>query len=636
MAAVSISPAFHLLPLLLLFLLVTNEGATLNITNQCSYTVWPAAVPLGGGMQLDPGKWWTLGVPAGTAGGRVWARTGCIFDANGNGSCQTGDCGGELVCARNGQPPNTVAEFALGQFNNTDVFNISLVLGFNVPMEFLPVPTHGGPDCSKWPRCVADITSQCPSNLKVPGGCNNACTRNRSNSCKPTTYLRFFKQLCPDAYSYPKDYSSSTFTCPTGTNYQVVFCPPINPSSLLPSPSASIPTRKTSIGSPSDIGISFRAGLSVMSKFLLARTILGCIFYLIYAYIHFVLRKRRHQVPEGREEEFGNLKGTPMRLTFQQLDIATEQFREKLGEGGFGSVFEGQLGDERIAVKRLDHAGHGEKEFLAEVHTIGSIHHINLVRLIGFCAEKSRRLLVYEYMAKGSLDRWIYCRHNSNAPLDWRTRCKIIANVAKGLSYLHEECTKRIVHLDIKPQNILLDENFNAKISDFGLCKLIDRDMSEVVTRMRGTPGYLAPEWLTSQITEKADVYSFGVVVMEIISGRKNLDTSQPEESIHLITLLEEKVKSDQLADLVDKQSDDMQVNKQEVIRMMRMAMWCLQIDCKKRPKMSEVVKVLEGTINTGNNIDYKFVATTTVNFGVAGDACSSAPPLASDVSGPR
>uniref|UniRef100_A0A453Q4Y7 non-specific serine/threonine protein kinase n=3 Tax=Aegilops tauschii TaxID=37682 RepID=A0A453Q4Y7_AEGTS len=276
-----------------------------------------------------------------------------------------------------------------------------------------------------------------------------------------------------------------------------------------------------------------------------------------------------------------------MRLTFQQLDIATEQFREKLGEGGFGSVFEGQLGDERIAVKRLDHAGHGEKEFLAEVHTIGSIHHINLVRLIGFCAEKSRRLLVYEYMAKGSLDRWIYCRHNSNAPLDWRTRCKIIANVAKGLSYLHEECTKRIVHLDIKPQNILLDENFNAKISDFGLCKLIDRDMSEVVTRMRGTPGYLAPEWLTSQITEKADVYSFGVVVMEIISGRKNLDTSQPEESIHLITLLEEKVKSDQLADLVDKQSDDMQVNKQEVIRMMRMAMWCLQIDCKKRPKMS-------------------------------------------------
>ncbi|KAE8804119.1 Zeamatin [Hordeum vulgare] len=160
--------------------------------------------------------------------------------------------------------------------------------------------------------------------------------------------------------------------------------------------------------------------------------------------------------------------------------------------------------------------------------------------------------------------------------------------------------------------------------------------MSEVVTRMRGTPGYLAPEWLTSQIMEKADVYSFGVVVMEIISGRKNLDTSQPEESIHLITLLEEKVKSDQLADLIDKHSDDMHVDNQEVIRMMKMAMWCLQIDCKRRPKMSEVVKVLEGTINTASNIDYKFVATTPVNFGMAGDACSSAPPLASDLSGAR
>ena len=110
-------------------------------------------------------------------------------------------------------------------------------------------------------------------------------------------------------------------------------------------------------------------------------------------------------------------------------------------------------------------------------------------------------------MPKRSLDRWIYCRHDNNdPPLDWSTRCKIITHIAKGLSYLHEECTKRIAHLDVKPQNILLDENFNAKLSDFGLCKLIDRDTSHVVTRMRGTPGYLAPEWLTSQITEKADV----------------------------------------------------------------------------------------------------------------------------------
>ena len=340
---------------------------------------------------------------------------------------------------------------------------------------------------------------------------------------------------------------------------------------------------------------------------------------------------------EDEEEDFGNLQGTPTRFTYQQLEVATEKFNDKLGEGGFGSVFKGQLGEDIIAVKRLDQAGQGKKEFLAEVQTIGNIHHINLVRLIGFCAEKSHRLLVYEYMPKGSLDKWIYCRRDNIAPLlEWRVRCKIITNIAKGLSYLHEDCMKKIAHLDVKPQNILLDENFNAKLSDFGLCKLIDRDMSQVVTRMRGTPGYLAPEWLTSHITEKADVYSFGVVVMEIVSGRKNLDTSRSDDSLHLITILEEKVKSDQLVDLIDKNSNDVQAHEQEVIQMMKLAMWCLQIDCKRRPQMSEVVKVLEGTKNAETNIEHNFVARGPANFGIVGNMRSSAPPLASDVSGPR
>uniref|UniRef100_A0ACD5VCY2 Uncharacterized protein n=1 Tax=Avena sativa TaxID=4498 RepID=A0ACD5VCY2_AVESA len=336
------------------------------------------------------------------------------------------------------------------------------------------------------------------------------------------------------------------------------------------------------------------------------------------------------------EEEFGELQGTPMRFTFQQLRVSTEQFIDKLGEGGFGSVFKGQFSAQSIAVKRLDRAGQGMREFSAEVQTVGSIHHINLVRLIGFCAERSHRLLVYEYMPKGSLDTWIYHRHDNNAPLDWSTRCKIITHIAKGLSYLHEECTKRIAHLDVKPQNILLDENFNAKISDFGLCKLIDRDISQVVTRMRGTPGYLAPEWLASQITEKADIYSFGVVVMEVISGRKNIDTSRSEESIHLITLLEEKVKYDNLVDLIDKNSNDMQAHKQDIIQIMKLAMWCLQIDWKRRPKMSEVVKVLEGTMNVESNIDHNFVATNQATFEIARNVKSSVPPLASHVSGPR
>lgn len=176
-----------------------------------------------------------------------------------------------------------------------------------------------------------------------------------------------------------------------------------------------------------------------------------------------------------------------------------------------------------------------KKSFLAEVETIGSIHHVNLVRLMGFCVEKSCSLLVYEYMANGSLDRIFH--RSDDSGFEWRQRKKIILDIAKGLSYLHEDCRQKIVHFDIKPQNILLDENFNAKVGDFGLSKLVDRDQSQIMTTMRGTPGYMAPEWLSSVITEKVDVYSFGVVFLEILCGRKNIDRSQPEEEMHLLGL---------------------------------------------------------------------------------------------------
>jgi serine/threonine protein kinase len=203
-------------------------------------------------------------------------------------------------------------------------------------------------------------------------------------------------------------------------------------------------------------------------------------------------------------------------------------------------------------------------------------------------------------------------------------------DIAKGLCYLHEECKRKIAHLDIKPQNILLDDSFNAKVADFGLCKLINRDQSKVVTLMRGTPGYLAPEWLTLPITEKVDVYSFGVVIMEIISGRKNIDSSQPEEDVHLINLLREKEQNNQLIDLIDKHSDDMVSRKEEVIQMMKLAVWCLQNDCTRRPSMSTVIKVLEGVthIETFDAHSIMFVQDNPSAY--------SAPSQASILSGPR
>ncbi|KAL7217043.1 hypothetical protein ACSBR1_028872 [Camellia fascicularis] len=256
---------------------------------------------------------------------------------------------------------------------------------------------------------------------------------------------------------------------------------------------------------------------------------------------------------------------------------------------------------------RLEDDGQLKKSFFAEVETIGSIHQVNLVRLIGFCAQKSHKLLVYEYMPNGSLDKWIFQR-NQELILGWQSRKKIIMDIAKGLAYLHEECRQKIFHLDIKPQNILIDENFNAKISDFGLSKLIDKDQSQVVTTMRGTPGYLAPEWLSSIITEKVDVYSFGVVVLEMLCGRKNLDRSQPEEDMHLLSLFKKKAEEEQLIDIVDKNNDEMQLHGAEVVEMMRVVVWCLQSDFSKRPSMSLVVKVLEGSVDVENNLDYNFI----------------------------
>ncbi|XP_028769444.1 protein P21-like [Neltuma alba] len=213
------------------FLFVINftftHGARFDVTNRCPYTVWAAAVP-GGGQQLKPCQTWSLDVAAGTTRARIWARTNCKFDGSGRGRCQTGDCGGLLRCQADGTPPNTLAEFALNQYMNLDFFDISLVDGFNVPMELSPTSNR-----CRGIRCAVDINRQCLNELRAPGGCNNPCTVFKtdqyccnSGNCGPTNYSTFFKDKCPDAYSYPKDDAASVFTCPGGTtNYKVVFCP---------------------------------------------------------------------------------------------------------------------------------------------------------------------------------------------------------------------------------------------------------------------------------------------------------------------------------------------------------------------------------------------------------------------------
>ncbi|XP_031096322.1 G-type lectin S-receptor-like serine/threonine-protein kinase SD2-5 [Ipomoea triloba] len=291
----------------------------------------------------------------------------------------------------------------------------------------------------------------------------------------------------------------------------------------------------------------------------------------------------------------------------------TENFSRKLGEGGFGYVFEGALFQgTKIAVKRLKEVDQIKSSFLAKVATLGSMDHANLVKLIGFCAAKSQRLLVYEHMANGSLDKWIFNgkqQQQEEHGLTWQTKKKIMSDVAKGLAYLHEDCNHKIIHLDIKPQNILLDQNFNAKVADFGLSKLVAKDQSKVITTMRGTPGYIAPECTSLIITEKVDVYSFGIVMLETVCRRKNVDWDQAEEEVHLLSVFKRKIEEDKLGEMFDMYNKDMEVQKEEGIEMMRIAGWCLQSEYTKRPSMSEVVKALQGlaTVDNNLNLDYNF-----------------------------
>ncbi|KAF7004747.1 hypothetical protein CFC21_019929 [Triticum aestivum] len=282
---------------------------------------------------------------------------------------------------------------------------------------------------------------------------------------------------------------------------------------------------------------------------------------------------------------------------YADLQSATKKFSEKLGAGSFGSVFKGSLSDSTaIAVKRLDGVRQGEKQFRAEVSSTGVVQHVNLVKLIGFCCQGDKRLLVYEYMPNGSLDHHLF---QSNAlVLDWTTRYKIALGVARGLAYLHSSCRDCIIHCDIKPENILLDGSFTPKVADFGMAKLLGRDFSQVVTTMRGTIGYLAPEWISgTAITSKVDVYSYGMVLLEIVSGsRKSSKQSSSQDGVHEgyfpVRVARSLVEGD-VASLVDAKLLG-EANLEEVERVCKVACWCIQDDEFDRPTMSEVVQFLE------------------------------------------
>ncbi|MCO5550760.1 hypothetical protein L7F22_004251 [Adiantum nelumboides] len=344
----------------------------------------------------------------------------------------------------------------------------------------------------------------------------------------------------------------------------------------------------------------------------------------------------------------------PPRFTYKELEAATNNFSRRLGKGGFGSVYEGVIntptGTAKVAVKRLDQAGPSalftmDGQFKAEVATIGSVSHMNLVTLKGFCMENNARLLVFEFMPKGSLDRWLYTQEprlevssfsTSGSKkgevcvaepaiklLDWEKRCRIALDTAKGLDYLHHQAAEHIVHCDVKPANILLNEDFHAKVGDFGLAKLIGNDsQSFAMTTLKGTRGYLAREWLQhTSITAKSDVYNYGVVLLELVTGKRCLDLEYGHLPTWVMkTISAAKIESTSMPiannTVLDLDAIDASLLQEKVMdgrlprsnvpsgsfqHVLMLALACLQVDPCDRPSMTSVVQMLEDILEVSH-----------------------------------
>ncbi|KAJ0600325.1 putative protein kinase RLK-Pelle-L-LEC family [Helianthus annuus] len=320
----------------------------------------------------------------------------------------------------------------------------------------------------------------------------------------------------------------------------------------------------------------------------------------IFAY--FVWNRRTDDGYEG--EELGLLEMTneiemgasmPRRFSYHQLARATANFAEteKLGEGGFGGVYKGFLKNVRmyVAVKMVSKTSkQGIKEYASEVRIISRLRHRNLVQLIGWCHDKGNLLLAYEFMENGSLDLHLF---KGKSLLTWNIRYKIAHGLASALLYLHEEWEQCVLHRDIKSSNVMLDLNFNAKLGDFGLAKLVDHEKDAQTTMLAGTLGYMAPECIvTGKPTKESDVFSFGIVALEIACGRSAIDYKAQEKQTWLVEWVWELYGNDTVLGAVDP-SLGLEFEEDEIRRLMILGLWCVHPDPEFRPSMRQAIKVL-------------------------------------------
>ncbi|XP_047324255.1 G-type lectin S-receptor-like serine/threonine-protein kinase At5g35370 [Impatiens glandulifera] len=555
------------------------------------------------------------------------------------------------------------SEFRIAKLDLSGQFIISTFSGkqwkndFSAPFDQCRIPFI----CGMLGLCSSSSNSHqcsCPPNLHVKN--SGACSPTdpsfsfpSSSSCNSTNS----SDLSYVSLGYGIDYFSIDFTPPVKTGVSVTSCQDIcthdcvcfgifyvNSSgscfvienqmgSVISSHGNSLGFIKTSFN-PSTVDENRRREIPVVLAVLLPFSLL-----LLLAAVCFLWWRRSEMGKNGDGLKFGSqpnsppsesdddleafsIPGLPIRFTYSVLEKATDNFKTQIGSGGFGSVYKCVLPDKTLAaVKKITNLGiQGKKDFCTEIAVIGNIRHANLVKLRGFCAQGRQRLLVYEYMNRGSLDHTLF---GSGPALEWQERVDIALGAARGLAYLHCGCDHKIIHCDVKPENILLHDRFLVKISDFGLSKLLSPEESGLFTTMRGTRGYLAPEWLTnSAISEKTDVYSFGMVLLEMVSSRKNClrrtqshnmisdghNNSVHSSSSSIAGLLYfplfalEMHEQGRYEELVDRRLEG-RVSGEEVGKMVKVALCCVHEEPSLRPSMVTVVAMLEGKIPPGEPI---------------------------------
>ncbi|KFK32379.1 hypothetical protein AALP_AA6G233700 [Arabis alpina] len=614
--------AFQLI-LLLAFashFLVFVMSRSFTIENKCEYTIWPASYDYSGsldttGIVLGEGETRTINATS-TWIGRLWGRSLCTTNSTGAFLCATGDCSsGDIECLGNATQPTTVAEFNLAADGGLDYYDVSVIDGYNLPLLVTPENQK----CRSI-GCDIDMNKTCPLELMMnysistasnyPIACRTTCQKDQlpnqccvginveksvpPKDCKRTIYSNTFNEACPGAYSYAYDTNISTFTCFNSSNFAITFCP--SRSSMAEPPLAPLvsPPRKEGTG----------AGAKRKSRRKL-KIILGVLSALAVIIIFTIVVKVRANDMRKSDRNEKNIEAVVMlkRFSYVQVKKMTKSFADVLGKGGFGIVYKGKLpdGTRDVAVKILKDSNENGEEFINEVASMSRTSHVNIVPLLGFCYEGNKKAIIYEFMPNGSLDKFILEKMSTKK--EWKMLYNIAVGVSRGLEYLHNRCITRIVHFDIKPQNILIDREFCPKISDFGLAKLCKNNESIIsMLDARGTAGYIAPEVFSKNfggVSHKSDVYSYGMVVLEML-GAKNIERAQNAGSNNNSMYFPDWIYNDLengeimsfFADKISEEEDEKIVKK-----MVLVGLWCIQTNPFDRPPMNKVVEMLEGSL---------------------------------------